>query len=205
MIVGAILLMASGVDLDRALAEGSIDAYLRNAADARGILVANLSVWIVGVILWGAAGTLISKLPAGRPTAAVLGRYCFQVGVPVVVGAYVAWLAVVVQLAGVDSAAAVEVGKALGWFASRADWVATILVVGLGPALLASGGVGTWAPRWLIGWGYLAAATGVLNAIAMLTGGAGLLTYGFLIIPVGVGWLIAVGVVLLRWPGSLRS
>ena len=33
---------------------------------------------------------------------------------------------------------------------------------------------------------------------AMLTGGAGLSTYGFIIIPVGVGWLIAAGIVLLR-------
>lgn len=205
MIVGAILLAASGADLDGALAEGSMDAYLRQAAGARSILVANLSVWIVGVVLWGAAGTLISRLSAGRPAAALLGRYCFSVGVPLVVAAYVAWLTIVVQLTGGDSAVSLKVGEALGWFASRGDWVATILVVGLGPALVASGGAGTWAPRWLVIWGYLAAATGFLNAIAMLTGGAGLLTYGFLIIPVGVGWMIAAGVVLLRRPGSLRS
>ena len=38
----------------------------------------------------------------------------------------------------------------------------------------------------------------LLNLIAMLTGGSGLLTYGFAIIPVGVGWMIAAGIVLLR-------
>jgi hypothetical protein len=34
---------------------------------------------------------------------------------------------------------------------------------------------------------------------ACALGGEGLLTYGFLIVPVGVGWTIAAGVVLLRY------
>ena len=85
-------------------------AYLLQAPEAATLLIANLVLWIVGVIVWGAAGDALSRLPSMQP------------------------------------------GLAL---------------------------------------------TGALNALAMLTGGAGLLTYGFLIIPVGIGWMIAAGVVLL--------
>lgn len=198
MLLGAILLMASGADLDRALAEDAVATYLQEAAEAHRLLVTNLTLWILGVTLWGVAGVSLSRLPAGRPVAALLGRYCYHVGIPLVVASYVAWLAVVVQLGGADTAEAVTVGEVVGWFASRADWVATILVAGFGPALLAYGGQGTWAPRWLLMWGAVAALGGVLTALAMLTGGSGLLSYGFLIIPVGLGWMIATGVVLLR-------
>ena len=150
------------------------------------------------MVLWGAAGDAFSRLPSEQPAFALFGRYCYSVGVPLVVGAYVSWLAVVVQLGGATSEETVMAAEVVGWFALRADWVATILMVGLGPALLALSGRGTWAPRWLAVWGGVAAGLGALTALAMLTGGAGLLTYGFLIIPVGIGWMIAAGVVLLR-------
>ncbi|HUF09636.1 MAG TPA: hypothetical protein VMO47_09965 [Rhodothermales bacterium] len=56
----------------------------------------------------------------------------------------------------------------------------------------------TGPPNGFSGWGIVAVIASALTATAMLTGGAGLSTYSFLIIPVGVGWTIAAGLVLLR-------
>ncbi len=95
------------------------------------------------------------------------------------------------------------VAETLGWFASRADWVATILIVGIGPTLIAVAGRGEWVPNWFYYWSFLTAFAAVLNAVAMFTGGSGLSTYGFLIIPIGVGWMIAAGIVLLRGKDSV--
>jgi hypothetical protein len=60
-------------------------------------------------------------------------------------------------------------------------------------------------PTWLLRWSYVTAFAGVLTAVAILTGGAGLMTYGFAIVPVGVGWMIAAGVVLLRKGGEAEG
>ena len=198
MFVGAMLLLASGQDLDAALASGTMAEYLAGVPDVRSLLVANLALWIVGVMAWGVAGDALSRLPSSGPSATLLARSCYRFGVPLVVSAYAAWLVVVVVLGGGVSESALTSGTAFGWYASRADWIATILVAGLGPLFLSLGGRGTWVPRWLLVWGGLAAFAGVLNALAMLTGGAGLTTYGFAIIPIGLGWQIAAGIVVLR-------
>lgn len=198
MFTGAMLLVASGLDLDVALASGTMADYLAGIPEVRGLLVANLVLWIVGVLAWGVAGDAFSRLSSSSPTFTLLARACYSFGIPVVVASYAAWLTVVVVLGGPPTEGTLATGTAFGWFASRADWVATILVVGLGPFFLSLGGRGTWAPRWLVVWGGIAAVCGALNAVAMLTGGAGLTTYGFIIIPVGLGWQIAAGVVVLR-------
>ncbi|MCH8954784.1 hypothetical protein IIA28_05610 [candidate division KSB1 bacterium] len=39
----------------------------------------------------------------------------------------------------------------------------------------------------------------------LLTGGSGLSTYGFLIVPAGVGWMLAAGIVLLRRIGTTQA
>lgn len=202
MFSGAMLLLASGLDLDAALATGTMADYLAAVPEARGLAVANLVVWIIGVMLWGIAGDALSRLPATNSTATLLARSCYRFGIPLVVAAYTAWLVVVVVLGGDTSESTITMGTALGWFASRADWIATILVVGLGPLFLSLGGRGTWAPRWLLVWGGIAAFCGALNAVAMLTGGAGLTSYGFVIIPVGLGWQIAAGVRAIRYPAT---
>jgi hypothetical protein len=144
----------------------------------------------------------MSALCTQRRLLASVATYCYWTGVPLVLASYVAWLAVVVQVAPDTSPAAVLITETVGWFASRADWVATILIVGIGPTFLSAAGRGEWVPTWLARWGALTACAAALNAVAMLTGGAGLSTYGFLIIPLGVGWMLAAGIVLARGGGA---
>lgn len=201
-VTGAALLATSGADLDVALASGQIAEYLALAGQTRGLLIANLTIWIVMVFLMGAAAVAMTILSESQRLLSDLARYCYFVGAPLVFGAYVAWLAIVVQVAPSATPDAIAVTEVIGWFASRADWVATILVVGIGPTFLAFAGRDSWAPGWLVKWSVVTALAGCLNALAMLTGGAGLSTYGFAIIPIGVGWMVAAGVVLLRAAGS---
>jgi hypothetical protein len=61
-----------------------------------------------------------------------------------------------------------------------------------------------WAPARLLRWSCATAFAGLLTFIAMATGGAGTNTYGFVIVPVGVGWMAAAGVVLLRRTSTAR-
>jgi len=197
-LTGAALWASSGTDIDKSLVSNQIAEYLIAAGEHRVVLVANLSIWIVMAFLMGIAAMAMAGLAEGRRLLSDVARYCYHVGVPLVVAAYVAWLAVVLRVAPETTPAAVATAEALGWFASYADWIATMLVIGIGPTFLALAGRGTWAPGWLVKWSYLTAVAGCLTAVAMLTGGSGLSTYGFVIIPVGVFWMMAAGVVLLR-------
>lgn len=52
-------------------------------------------------------------------------------------------------------------------------------------------------------WSYIALLTGFLNVLAQFAGG--LATYGFLIIPVGMGWMPGASVVLYRRLGKLAQ
>ncbi|MDX1440481.1 MAG: hypothetical protein R3284_11320 [Rubricoccaceae bacterium] len=198
-ITGAALWMASGTDIDVALARDDMAGYLAEAGANSGLLVANLTIWIVMAVLMAAAATAMTMLDGKDRLTSRLARFCYWAGAPLVITSYVAWLAIVVKIAPDTSPASVALAETVGWFASRADWVATILYLSLGPTFLSMGGCGSWVPTWLWRWSNVALFAGLLNAIAMLTGGSGLSTYGFVIIPVGVGWMIAAGIVLLRY------
>jgi hypothetical protein len=197
-VTGAALLAASGADLDVALTSGEVADYLSLAGQRKPLLIANLTIWILMAFLMGCAAVAMTLLSEAHRLLSDLARYCYYVGVPLVLAAYTVWLAIVVQIAPANTPDAVLLTEVMGWFASRADWIATILVIGLGPTLLASAGRDSWAPLWLVRWSVLTSVAAVANAIAMLTGGAALSTYGLVIIPVGVGWMLAAGVVLLR-------
>lgn len=161
--------------------------------------MANLTVWIAGILVVGVAGTAMALLGERRYLTARLALYCYTTGVPLVVAAYVAMLSIVVHLGPEATPEAVAVAKVVGWLGSRADWISTTLTIGVGPTLLALAGRGDWVPTWLFRWSFVTAAAGLLTALAMLTGGSGLTTYGFLVVPVGVGWMIAAGIVQLRY------
>lgn len=205
MLIGAALWGASGADLDQALANGELSNYLTAAGEARQLLVANLTLWIMGVFILGIAGTAMANLCVRRQAIAQVAKFNFATSVPLVIAAYVAWLAVVVQIAPQTTPSAVLLAEVVGWFASRADWVATILIIGIGPTLISLAGRGDWVPTWLARWSIVTAIAGLLTAVAMLTGGSGLSTYGFLIIPAGVGWMLAAGIVLLRRIGTTQA
>ena len=144
----------------------------------------------------GLAGTLISGLSDKRPLMSKVARYFYVISIPLAIVAFVAWLAIVVRLSHDTSSAAATLAEVMGWFASRADWIATALLVGAGPAFLSQSGKGSWAPGWLVGWGYVCLFAGLLTVLAMYTGS--LTTYGFPVVPVGLSWTIASSIVLFK-------
>ena len=148
-------------------------------------------------MLLAVAGTALAAVGDRRHPAAIAARAVYLAAAPLAMVAFVAWLAVV-RMAGSaqDPATVLVLADTIGWITSRADWVATILVVGVGPGLLSYSGRGSWVPPWLNIWGALAVITAILTGVAFFAGG--LTTYGFLVVPVGLGWTIAAGVTTLR-------
>lgn len=200
MISGAILKQLSGVDLDAALSQGAMDRYLEAAAAQTPILVGNLSLWIVGVLFFGVAAAALARCCRRRPAWGQVAQFCYWTAVPLAIGAFVAWLALVVQLAPGATGEQVAAAEALGWWASRADWIATDLVVGIGPLVFSLAGRGDWNPSWLAWLALAAGAAAAMNVLAMFTDA--LTSYGFLIVPVGLAWSLAAGVHLVRQRGS---
>ncbi len=196
MITGAVLKVVSGADLDLALTTGSPADYLAQLTEVRHLLVMNLSFWIVGVFFLGIGGTIMAELCDRKQTMGSIVKLCYFTGVPLAIVSFIAWLALVVQLSPEASRAELNLFEVVGWFISRADWTATILVVGAGPALISYAGRKEWVPAWLARFGILPALAGVLTAIAMFTNA--LTSYGYLIVPVGILWMIAAGIVLFR-------
>lgn len=196
MLSGAALLMISGADMDLALETNNISGYLAAVEENRTMLVVNLTLWIIGVILLGAAATLMISINKERFVFSRIAQYNYHISIPIVVISYMAWLAVIVPISGGDSGEVTYLTASVGWFATRADWVATFLVLGIGPMLISLTGKDYWVPRWLLRWSYGCLIAGLLNVLALYLGG--LTTYGFLVIPVGMGWMIAVAVVLFK-------
>lgn len=196
MLIGAALWGTSGTDLWAALDNGDMAGYLTAIEPVKGQLVANLSVWILGVLILGAAGAMLSALCTQRRPLARIAQVCFQTAVPLVIVAYIAMLAVVVQLSGASSETAVSLANIIGWIGARADDLATALIIGVGPLFIALAGHGEWVPTWLLRWGYLTGFVGVLSVLFLYL--PGMTPYGSIILPVGMGWMLATGVVLLR-------
>ena len=196
MIVGAILWGTSGTDLWAALDGGDMVGYLAAVPGVQAQLVANLTVWILGVLILGVAGTLLVELCQQRPILAKVGLFCFRTAVPLVIVAYIAMLAVVVQLGGATDETAVAIANTVGWIGARADDLATALILGAGPLFIALAGRDEWVPKGLLRWSYVAAFAGLFSLVCLYIPGMG--AYGFVIIPVGLIWMIATGVVLLR-------
>lgn len=196
MLIGAILGVTSGTDLWQTLDNGDMAGYLAAVAGVQEQLVANLTVWILGVLILGVAGAMMVEMCQRRRVLAQVGSVCFRTAVPLVVVSYIAMLAVVVQLGGATDETAVAIANVVGWIGARADDLATALIVGAGPLFISLAGQGEWVPTWLLRWGYLAGLVGLFSLVCLYIPGMGV--YSFAIIPVGVFWMIAAGVVLLR-------
>ena len=198
-IIGAVLWTLSGTDIDAAVTNGEMATYLTTAAANRPVVIANLSFWIVGALLLGVAAANMANL-SRRQGWVQVARVCYQTAVPLVIISYVAMLAVVVQIAPDTSPTAVAMAEVVGWFGSRADWIATILIIGIGPLFLSLAGQNDWVPTWLVRLSYVTGICGLLTFIALYTNALG--TYGFIIIPVGLVWMIAAGLALIRGTNS---
>lgn len=196
MIIGAALWGVTGTDLWATLADGTMAAYLTAVVDVKPLLVANTVFWILGVLLFGVAGTRLVNLCDQRSTWAQAALVCYRTAVPLAIISFLTMLVITIQIAPDTSATAVSLAEALGWIGTKADDLATILLIGAAPLLLSLVGRKEWMPKWLVGWGFLAGVCGLISLAAMFI--PALINVGFLIVPVGMVWMIATGVVLLR-------
>jgi hypothetical protein len=193
MVAGAAVWASTGTDLDAALVEGTVGAYLDAAVEHRGALAVNLTLWMFGVGLLGLGGIQLAGTgrEPGHP-ARDAARACYAVATTLALVSFLTWYGLIRVAGSIDVGAA----EAIGWTAWNLDNVATSLIVGIGPLALAWVARDGWMPQWLSIWAGAAAITAVLTWIAIPTGGGG--TYGFLIVPVGIVWSITAGVVAMR-------
>ena len=192
MVVGAALYLAGGADPWKAVSSGDMATYLADAADGSSVLYAGLAAWIVGVLGLAIGGRLLAAHGDG-PLARAAGS-TFTIGGAAAIPAFVA-MAALIRLAGSGSASH-ELADTLAFFATTLDDVATIVVVGLSPALVVLSARAAWVPRWLFALGLLAGVAGLISAGSIFAGASS--TLGFVIVPLGLGWMAAAGVVAIR-------
>lgn len=196
MLIGAALYFSSGADLWAAVDGGDMAGYLAAVGNAKTQLVANLSLWIVGVFTLGMAINAMADLGEQRPTAMQIARHCARTAVPLAILAFIAMLSLVLQIAPDTSETSVTVANVIGWIGARADDLATSLIVGFAPLFVSLAARDEWMPAWLAGWGYVSGLIGLVSLLSLYI--PSLAQLGFLIVPVGLGWMIGAGVVLLR-------
>ncbi len=196
MFIGAAFWGASGTDLWMALADNQMEAYLSQLNPVRTLLVINTCFWVLGVLLLATAGTLMSGFCISNRGLAQMGMVFMRTAASVAIVSFLAMLSIAFY------SNAVEVATITGWLGARLDDIATMLIVGFGPLCISIAGRRDWVPRWLGIWGFLAGFTGLLGVIGLLTG---IVPLGFIIIPFGLGWMIAAGIVLIKKSKSIVS
>ncbi len=201
MLLGTVFWAASGADLDGALENGTIGEYLTEASANQTLLAINLSLWILGVLVMGAGGILLSRHGAGDGDAAAIARAAFTAGPAAAIVFFSMWLGIVLGLAPayVAGASVEPVAVALGEAASIADWIATVLILGVGAVALAFAGRESWVPRWLFRWGLVSGAAGALAIAGLVLDMR--TTLAFPDVVIGLGFLIAAGIVAIRHDG----
>ncbi|SHN35134.1 hypothetical protein SAMN04488057_1257 [Cyclobacterium lianum] len=189
MLIGAAFWAASGTDLWQAIADSQMEDYLSNLDSVRHLLVINTFFWILGVILLATAGTLMAEFCDSRPALAQMGMVFMRTACSIAIVSFIAMLALAFHHQSLAAA------SLTGWVGARLDDIATMMLIGYGPLCLSISGVREWVPRWLNTWGLLAGLAGLIGLIGLLTG---TVILGFIIIPFGIGWMIAAGLVLIK-------
>lgn len=189
MLAGAALWGASGADLWQALASNQMESHLDQLEPVKQLLVANTIFWILGVLLLGTAVSFMSHFCTSNPRLAQLTLVLIRSAVPVAIVSFIIMLSLAIHPPALEGAINI------GWIGTRLDDLATILIIGASPLFLSIAGRADWIPRWLAVWGYLAGIAGLLGVVSMLSG---IVALGFVILPFGMGWMIAAGVVLIR-------
>ncbi len=192
MLVGAALYSSSGADVWGAVSSGDMATLLLDAAGSTTTLYAGLTAWVFGVIGMAIGGSQLAD--SGRGAAARAARTSLTIGAAVAIPAFLL-LASVTRLAGSGSTS-YELADALAFLGTTLDDVATIIIIGLSPVLVAMACRGTWMPRWLVRWAWLAGVAGLLSIVAIFLGQSA--TLGFAIVPLGIPWMIASGVTAIR-------
>lgn len=199
MAAGAIIGATSGADIFEVVDSSSaaeIGASLTEVADASTAQMVNLALWIAGVPTIAVGIALVARL--GREDGwAATARTAATVAAGAAVVFYALLMGVVRGLAPAHVAGedVITVTRTVGWGASTADWVATLLVLGVATVAVVRSGRGLWAPEWLVRFGYV---TGVAAVVALLGLVFGARDLTFLLVPVGMAYLASIGVVVVR-------
>lgn len=201
MLSGAGTWMSTGTDLDAALMGGTVADYLIATHAKSGTLAVNIALWTIGAVVMCAGGVQLALLGRSRPQPAALAAFAYAVGAASAIVFFPLWYGIIVglspaQAAGADVSA---FATALGHGATTADWLATIMILAVGGMSVAHAGRDTWVPGWLRTWSYFLGVAGVLSLLGIVLGDRS--TYGMLIVPIGIGWLIAAGIVAMRYKG----
>ena len=196
MLTGSVLWGLTGTDLWAALDGGDVAACRREAGVVKTQLVANLSFWIVGVFILGMAGGHMAALSERRWASSQAALLSFWTAVPLAIIGFLTMLALVVEIGSATSETAIYVARVVSWVGVRAEDIATALLIGAGPFFVSLAGRGDWVPKWLLYWSYLAFISGLFSMAVLYF--PGMTKYGFVIVPVGMGWMVAAGIVLLR-------
>ncbi|MBK8517063.1 MAG: hypothetical protein IPL55_12515 [Saprospiraceae bacterium] len=189
MIIGAIFWGSSGTDLWQTLATGQMQSYLSKLPEVQHLLVINTSFWIMGVLLLATAGTFMSGFCISNLRLATFSQVFMCSAAPIAIVSFMIMLSLAIHPPSAESAITI------GWIGTVLDDVATFLIIGASPFILSISGKDDWVPGWLVWWGYLAGIAGLVSIVGMLIGVAAI---GFFIIPFGIGWMIAAGVVLIK-------
>lgn len=192
MLVGAGLYFSAGADAWAAVSSGDTATFLTDAGASTSTLYAGLTAWVIGVIGMAIGGGLLAD--AGAGPAAKAGRTSFTIGAAVAIPAFLV-LAALTRLAGAGSTS-FELADTLAFLGTTIDDVATIIIIGLSPVLVSVASRGIWMPGWLAVWASLAGAAGLVAVVAIFLGLSASL--GFALVPLGIGWMIAAGVVAVR-------
>ena len=196
MLIGAAFWIASGTDLWQALADNQMEIYLAQLPDVSQLLVLNTSFWVLGVLLMATAATLMATYCTSNPALAQMGKVFSRTGASIAIVSFLLML----SLAVVNST--VDIATIIGWTGTRLDGIATMLIIGFSPLFLSIAGRADWVPGWLYNWGFLAGLAGVLCIISAYTG---IIELEFVIIPIGIGWKIAAGIVLIKRSKSIAG
>ncbi|MBK8498349.1 MAG: hypothetical protein IPL52_05915 [Flavobacteriales bacterium] len=205
MISGAATWASTGTDLDAALMAGTVPDYLIAAHAKTGALAVNIALWTIGAVLMCAGGVQFAVLGRSRPQPAALAAFAYAVGAASAIVFFPLWYGLIVGLSPAQAAGA-DVSAfaiALGHCATTADWLATVMILAVGGMAVAHAGRDTWVPRWLRIWSYFIGGAGVLTLLGLMLGDRS--TYAMLIVPIGIGWLIAAGIVAMRYKLPDRS
>lgn len=187
---------ASGTDLWAALANGQMASYLEATQQVKSILIANISFWVLGVFMIGTAGNLLAGFFKQENGMVKIAQSCYSVAIPLAIVAFICMLSLTMIIAGNGGENSLTLAETIGWIGTRLDDIATALIIGGAPLFLSLAGNKDWMPKWLVYLGYLAGILGVLGLVVLFFPKQYML--GLLILPVGLGWMIATGVVLLR-------
>lgn len=190
---GGAVYTSTGADL-WGLVDGDVDinTYLADAAASVSTLHTAHTIWIAGVLALALGGVLLTGRSSDDPSTAA--RATYTIGAALAIPAFMTMIALT-RLAetGADAPALTE---ALAFLGARLDDLATVVIVGLGPVLITIANRRTWMPGWLAALGVACGAAGLLSIISIYFGQSA--TLGFLIVPIGLAWTLAAGIVTIR-------